>query len=245
VQCPDDPEIQAYLAGEATGTDQRALEEHLAGCAECRELVEVLRSTRSSARSEEPGGVATDTVPALHDAPTEDERRASLARHRDDSGVRSLRAGQLLAGRYEITHFLAAGGMGEVYEARDRELGELIAIKTVRRDESYVERLRRELSLARKVTHRNVCRVFGLEVDRSEGDEIVFLTMELLRGKPLSELLASGPIALEDAWWLAEGMIDGLAAAHSVGVLHRDFKSANVIAARRGRLALHRRSRRP
>ena len=73
----------------------------------------------------------------------------------------------LLAGRYRIVRFIARGGMGEVYEAEDLELGERVALKTMRADvarttERAIERFKREIQLARKVTHPNVCRIFDL-----------------------------------------------------------------------------------
>jgi serine/threonine protein kinase len=146
----------------------------------------------------------------------------------------------VISGRYEIVAFLGAGGMGEVYEARDRELGDRIALKTISAaislDPAAVSRFKAEVQLARKVTHRNVCRVFdfGIHVER-EGDAEApaltpFLTMELIRGRALSDHIRSGTRFTDDeALSVARQIARGLEAAHEAGILHRDLKSDNVL----------------
>ena len=98
-------------------------------------------------------------------------------------------AGTTLAGRYDILSLLGTGGMGEVYRARDRELEDLVALKVIRADlvavPGLVERFRREVKLARRVTHNNVARTFELGRD---GD-VVFCTMELIDGESLTRRL--------------------------------------------------------
>src|SRR6478672_569656 len=104
----------------------------------------------------------------------------------------SLRPERRVAGRYRIVRFLARGGMGEVYEAEDLELHERIALKTLRTlaggegssESRAIDRFKREVQLARKVTHPNVCRIFDLGVDGSGDARVVFLTMELVDGEP-------------------------------------------------------------
>ncbi|HEX8814595.1 MAG TPA: WD40 repeat domain-containing serine/threonine-protein kinase [Terriglobales bacterium] len=178
-----------------------------------------------------------------------EEIRALLAAH-DESGysphsaselgdissdATGLTPGAVLSGRYQIIRFVARGGMGEVYAANDLELHTLIAIKLIRSKISSkpgtLERFKREVQLARRVTHANVCRIFDLGTHQSPaGEKITFLTMELLSGETLAEnLKRSGPINLPEARQLIFEMADGLAAAHAAGVVHRDFKSANVI----------------
>ena len=146
--------------------------------------------------------------------------------------------GLLLAGRFRIAGFLGQGGMGDVYEAEDQELRERVALKTVRpavlRVPGVIERFRREVQLARKVTHPNVCRLFDVFHHRPEagvgGDEVAFFTMELLAGETLDKRLRrDGPMDEAEALPIVRQMADGLAAAHRVGVVHRDFKSANVM----------------
>jgi TolB-like protein len=145
-----------------------------------------------------------------------------------------LATGEVLAGRYRVTRYLARGGMGEVYEAEDLELGERIALKTIRegaRENIAEERFKREIQLARKVTHPNVCRIFdvGFHV-REDGKQVVFLTMELLRGETLFDRLRlEGKLSIGSTTELLRQLVAGLSAAHAVGVIHRDLKSTNVI----------------
>ena len=124
--------------------------------------------------------------------------------------------------------------MGEVVEAGDLELGEQVALKFLRpeqhSDPQALERFRRELRLARKVTHPNVCRLF--DVGRAEvgGRTVDFLTMQLLGGESLADRLErAGRLRPEEALPLVRQMAAGLAAAHEAGVIHRDFKAANVM----------------
>lgn len=117
-----------------------------------------------------------------------------------------LTPGDLLAGRYEIMDLLGSGGMGEVYEAHDRELNERVALKLVRpevlADETSLKRFRREVQLARRITHANVCRVFdiGWDESRERGNRFIFLTMELVRGETLaSRIKREGRLAPPEA----------------------------------------------
>jgi serine/threonine protein kinase/tetratricopeptide (TPR) repeat protein len=146
---------------------------------------------------------------------------------------------QILAGRFRILRFVARGGMGEVYEAEDLELNERVALKTVRfemaEDERAVERFKREIQLARKVTHGSVCRTYDVfrhadGESESGGRETLVVSMEFLRGTTLSQAIKSqGRLTPEFALPIVEQMAAGLEAAHIAGVIHRDFKSANVI----------------
>jgi len=151
---------------------------------------------------------------------------------RDPSST-ALSPGHVLCGRFRIVRFIARGGMGEVYEARDLELGESIALKTVRSDiagdEDALRRFRREIQLARRVTHRNVCRIFDLFEHREGQERCLFLTMELLGGETLGQRLRRvGKLSGDEALPLARQLAAGLTAAHQAGVIHRDLKSENV-----------------
>ncbi|MBI5495783.1 MAG: protein kinase [Deltaproteobacteria bacterium] len=157
-----------------------------------------------------------------------------------DSGSRPVkRGGQIapgtvLAGRYRIERFIAKGGMGEVYEALDQELRERVALKMllpdVARDAQMLERFRREIQLARRVTHPNVCRVFDVARHDGGAGPVVFLTMELLQGETLSQRVRrDGPLGTAEALRIIDEVVDALEAAHRAGVIHRDFKSANVM----------------
>ncbi len=141
---------------------------------------------------------------------------------------------KLLAGRYELLGMLGAGAMGTVYRARDRELDEIVALKVLKKElasPDMVERFRREVKLARRVTHRNVARTYDIGEDG--GDR--FLTMEFIEGEMLGALLArKGRLPLADVVRLALDVCAGLAAAHAASVLHRDLKPENVIVAKDG-----------
>jgi len=146
---------------------------------------------------------------------------------------------QLLAGRFQVIRFVARGGMGEVYEAQDEELNERVAVKTARFETTQtsheIERFRREIQLARKVTHPNVCRTFdvfrhGVSQSGSSRSQILIVSMELLSGETLAQRIRDrGRFQTTEALPLLEQMCAGLAAAHRVGVIHRDFKSSNVM----------------
>ncbi|MEM9293264.1 MAG: protein kinase [Acidobacteriota bacterium] len=148
---------------------------------------------------------------------------------------RALEVDTVLAQRYRIVRFLAEGGMGEVYEAEDLELAGRVALKTVRpeaaRDQLAMDRFRREIQLARRVTHPNICRIYDVSRHVAQsGEELLFLSMELLPGNTLAQRIQDqGPLGVEEALPLVQQMADGLQAAHQVGVIHRDFKSANVM----------------
>lgn len=139
-----------------------------------------------------------------------------------------------IAGRYDLLGMLGAGAMGTVYRARDVELDELVALKVLKKElaasPGMVERFRREVKLARRVTHRNVARTF--DIGEHEGDR--FLTMEYVDGEMLGSRLArAGRIPSGEATRIAADVCKGLAAAHESGVLHRDLKPENVILAQR------------
>jgi tetratricopeptide (TPR) repeat protein/tRNA A-37 threonylcarbamoyl transferase component Bud32 len=146
---------------------------------------------------------------------------------------------QILAGRFRILRFVARGGMGEVYEAEDLELNERVALKTVRfemaEDERAVERFKREIQLARKVTHASVCRTFDVfrHADgngENAGRDTLVVSMEFLRGTTLArQITLDGRLKPAFALPIVEQMAAGLEAAHAAGVIHRDFKCANVI----------------
>jgi serine/threonine protein kinase len=149
-----------------------------------------------------------------------------------------LSESQVLAGRFRIVRYIAGGGMGEVYEVEDQELRERVAIKTIRPDilvqPNVMARFKREVYLARKVTHPNICRIFDLfrhkPDDGSVKEEIVFITMELLRGKTLAARMKDGTrMSVSEALPLVGQMASALAAAHEAGIVHRDFKPGNVV----------------
>ncbi len=143
--------------------------------------------------------------------------------------------GEILGERFRILRFVAEGGMGEVYEAEDLELHEFVAIKTLRPETllniDALARFKREVHLARKVTHPSVCRIFDLYRHKSEErEEVVILSMEFLRGETLAERIKrQGRMSIEEALPLIRQMAYALGAAHEAGIAHRDFKPSNVI----------------
>ena len=142
----------------------------------------------------------------------------------------SLQAGETFAARYSVEDTLGEGGMGAVYRVLDRELDEVIALKLLRPEwaaaAGALDRFRREVKLARRVTHPNVARTFDL----GSYDGVRFLTMELISGEPLSRRVGNGKrLALGEALRIAGEVARGLAAAHTAGVVHRDLKPDNIM----------------
>jgi len=143
----------------------------------------------------------------------------------------SLEPGQLLASRYEIKRVLGAGGMGVVYKAIDKELGETVAIKTLRpemmgMDPAALDRFRSEIRLARKISHRNVVRTH----DIGESDGLYFITMEYIEGSSLKDLIiARGRLPGPAVIAIGKQLCRALEVAHEAGVIHRDIKPQNMV----------------
>ena len=151
-----------------------------------------------------------------------------------DPGFRIFKTGETVADRYVIVRFIARGGVAEVYEARDQELRSSLALKAIRREHGTnartIERFKREINLARQVTHPNVSRIYEFGAEQRGGEDVLFLTMELLEGVTLHQRIEEeGPLDAARAMPLARQMAAGLAAAGRAGVVHRDFKSGNVM----------------
>jgi tetratricopeptide (TPR) repeat protein len=152
----------------------------------------------------------------------------------DSATEHRLREGDVLSNRFRILRFLGSGGMGEVYEAADLDVGGPVALKVVRsssRDVPGVSaRLKRELLLARSITHPNVCRLFDLNRHVLPWGEIEFITMELLRGSTLADIMKQrGPLQTREALPYLRQILAGLQAAHEAGIVHRDLKPANIM----------------
>lgn len=132
--------------------------------------------------------------------------------------------------RYQVLSQIGAGGMGMVYKVRDSDTTEIVALKVLKpgiaSDPSMQENLRREVCLARKVTHKNVCRIY--EFNRSAGAACV--SMEFIEGESLSSRLRrGGPVPVQQAIELARQICAGLREAHLQGIVHRDLKPGNII----------------
>lgn len=206
--CLREEEILAFSEGSLLPTEIDSVNAHLDWCPVCQELVNA----------------------AVH----------QWAHPTDGAGERIWMAtfgpGQVIAGRYRIERFLGRGGMGEVYSAVDQVLNERVAIKTLLSttcdNPHAVRRLLAEARLARRVTHPNVCRVHDVGVHEEPGrvdERLHFLTMELIDGKRLGQILRGGAMSIPAALNVARQILSGLEAAHRADVLHRDLKSDNVM----------------
>jgi serine/threonine-protein kinase len=135
--------------------------------------------------------------------------------------------GKTLA-HYEITSWLGKGGMGEVYQAKDKKLGRDVAIKVLPEefasDTDRVARFQREAKLLASLNHPNIAAIHGLE--ESEGTN--FLVLELVEGETLADQIKKGPIPVEESLKQALQIAEALEAAHEKGVIHRDLKPSNI-----------------
>ena len=150
-----------------------------------------------------------------------------------------LPSGSLLGNRYEILAMLGQGGMGAVYKARDIELDRTVALKVIRPEfagqPEILQRFKQELILARKVTHRNVIRIFDL----GEASGIKFITMDFIDGHDLKSVLVhEGKLPPERAVGIILQVCLALEAAHSEGVVHRDLKPQNIMLDKQGRVSV-------
>jgi Flp pilus assembly protein TadD/TolB-like protein len=139
-------------------------------------------------------------------------------------------------GTYEILGPLGAGGMGEVYRARDRKLGREVAIKVLPEalasDAARIARFEREARMLAAVNHPAIAAIYGAEEDR----DVRYIVMELVPGETLAEKLAAGPLPVPEALSLAAQIAEALSVAHEKGVIHRDLKPANIKVTPEGRV---------
>jgi serine/threonine protein kinase len=173
-------------------------------------------------------------------APREDELTAPLGGQPTSRILTGpgglLQENEILGGRYRLLGLIGIGGMGSVYRAHDSELEEEVALKMLRPElvkvPEMLERFRREVKLARRVTHHNVARVY--DIGEHGGER--FLTMELIEGESLGARmrLLPGPMEVREIIDIARALCAGLEAAHAAGVLHRDLKPENVLIDARG-----------
>jgi serine/threonine protein kinase len=141
----------------------------------------------------------------------------------------ALTQGALIANRYEVQKPVGRGGMGMVYRAHDQMLDETVAIKVLRAElagtSEAAKRFRSEIKLARKVSHRNVCRIH----EYGEDGGVRYISMEYLEGTDIKQVLRDGGLALDEAFEVCIQVADGLQAIHDVGIIHRDMKTPNIM----------------
>ncbi len=204
------------------------------------ETVQTPRSNRPGSKVASGGAPGGDIAPGAggHEETISDHSHPQLLS--PGGGVDQVRvtAGTLLGKRYRIGEHLGSGGMGTVYAAQDLLVDQAVALKFVRpslaSDHRERERLRHEVRLAQSVTHVNVARTYTLD----EIDGHLFIVMELLRGQTLSALLRNGALGIEETLRIADGLLQGLSAAHVRGILHRDIKPANIKIGEDGRAVI-------
>jgi len=137
-------------------------------------------------------------------------------------------------GAYEILSLLGAGGMGEVYRARDTKLRRDVALKVLpesfTRDAARIARFRREAQVLASLNHPHIGAIYGLD----EANDTQFLVLELVDGRTLADRIAKGPLPLVETLAIARQMTEALEAAHDQGIVHLDLKPANVVLTRDG-----------
>ena len=150
-----------------------------------------------------------------------------------------LSRGSLFATRYEVIEEIGQGGMGTVYKVYDQKVKEKIAIKMIKPavafDQAILERFNNEVKIARKIVHKNVCRMYDL----SESEGMHFITMEHVSGEDLSSLIKRiGQLSTKKAVFITKQICEGLAEAHSLGIIHRDLKPQNVMLDKQGNVRI-------
>jgi hypothetical protein len=222
--CPDENLLAGFASGTLPGQGASSVEAHLDGCADCRALVAAVAAERSTPDAE-----------TLLDRSSPTRLDRGTPGTEPGAGAAPLRAGEVL-GRYVISGVLGSGGMGVVYAAEDPRLGRRVALKLLHpslaeASEEQQQRLLREAQAMARLSHPNVLPVFDLG---TEGRQ-VFLAMELIEGPTLAAWLRQRERPWREILGLFLEAGRGLAAAHQAGLVHRDFKPANVLVGADGR----------
>jgi serine/threonine protein kinase/Tfp pilus assembly protein PilF len=151
------------------------------------------------------------------------------------TAIKELTTGSTFAGRYQIIEELGKGGMGRVYKVFDTKIKEKVALKLIKpevaSDRETIERFSNEIRLARRIRHKNICGMF----DIGEAEGAHFITMEYVHGEDLKSMIhMSGSLSLGMLLSVGKQVCDGLAEAHSLGVVHRDLKPQNIMIDKNG-----------
>jgi serine/threonine protein kinase len=212
--CLSDDEILAFVRGQLTPDRSDNVHVHLDCCSVCQRLMS------EAAHALDPEPFANNDHPSWNTV---------------------FQSGSTIAKRYRIVRLVGQGGMGQVFEVHDMALHERVALKTVTATHcdnvEAVRLLKAEVQLARRISHPNVCRIFDLGSHQIEpsGSEISFLVMEYVDGECLGKKLRQdGALPLDMALSIAHELLQGLSAAHGSGIVHRDFKSDNVMLQKKG-----------
>lgn len=206
--CLNDHEILDFAGGRISQEQLEAVHGHLDSCSVCQRLVsQAVRDPSVSSSGDE---------------------------HDEERWTPKFQSGDLVGRRYRVQRFVARGGMGEVYDAYDRDLQKRIALKTVLSTvvdgQRAVRRLKAEVQLAHRVSHPHVCRIYDIGTHELDGGGTLhFFTMEFVDGERLTSRLQRGALPVADASRIARQLLSGLSAAHAAGILHRDLKSDNVM----------------
>lgn len=150
-----------------------------------------------------------------------------------------LATGTTFADRYQVIEELGRGGMGKVYKVFDKDIQEKIVLKLLKpeiaADKRTIERFRNELKFARKISHRNVCRMYDLSTEQGHH----YITMEFVPGEDLKDFIRRvGQLPIGKAISIAKQLCEGLEEAHRLGVVHRDLKPRNIMIDREGNVRI-------
>jgi eukaryotic-like serine/threonine-protein kinase len=229
-----------YLGGVGVDVDATSLGTTPAGVPAHEEDVTTYQSLEDGATGYHPGGDDVTSfqpldTPQPATPPPTDRARSGRRPAASKSGAQGpIEVGEAFGSRYHIIRVLGVGGMGAVYQAWDAELGVSVAIKVIRPEitadpaaaDDIERRFKRELLLARQVTHPNVVRIHDL----GDVDGIKYITMHFIEGADLATILnQETKLAVPRALRIARGVVSGLVSAHQAGVVHRDLKPANIM----------------
>jgi serine/threonine protein kinase len=219
VECLDDNAASEFVSGAIAGSKATKVEQHLASCRDCRALVAALAGT---------GDVDTQAETHQHERVTESQAGKLPRKYTIGDRV----------GRYLVLSTLGAGGMGVVFAAYDPQLDRKVALKLLRANlganaKEARKRLKREAQAIAQLNHPNVVGVYDVGTT-DEGD--VYIAMEFVEGDTVSTWLKRWPRTWREILEIFHQAARGLMAAHSVGLLHRDFKPDNVLVGGDGRV---------
>ena len=220
VECLDDNLASEFVSGSMPVSAQTKVEGHLAGCRDCRALVAAL------------AGTGDDSDVATH------PRQAEKLTESQAGKLPALSIGDRV-GRYLVLSTLGAGGMGIVFAAYDPQLDRKIALKVLRTNlgpstADARKRLKREAQAIARLNHPNVVGVY--DVGTTQNGDDVYIAMEFVEGDTLTTWLKRYPRSWREILEVFHQAGRGLMAAHSVGLLHRDFKPDNVLVGGDGRV---------